>query len=344
MSSEGAMSYGVVAMGHVLGEPVDVAAVAADYTTDLPKIAAWGYRRFHRAPDGVGLTDLAAGAGRLALERAGLAPADLDLVVLTMSDIAEHLYWDAAAATQARLGAYRAEAVLLNQACGSGVAGFDTVAGKLATHPGYDTALILAANRVCDAYWNRMEATTSISSDGAAAAVVVRDHPSCRWLSTATITDGRYADFFRLSAGGAAAPFRPGDEQQARVANPFDRLDHHFGGDHRAMLRFVETIGARTREVLERACAQAGVPPSSVARVLHQNENVRALTELAAELGIPLDRTNADLAVEHGHFGCADQLFCLERYLDAGALVPGDLVALTSTGSGMHWVCTLVRV
>src|SRR5690349_24234134 len=103
-------------MGCVLGEPVEVGPAAAEYTTDLKKIESWGYRRFHRAADGVGLTDLAEGAARLALERAGVPAEDVDLVVLAMSDIAEYLYWDPAAATQARLGAHRAEALLLNQA------------------------------------------------------------------------------------------------------------------------------------------------------------------------------------------------------------------------------------
>jgi 3-oxoacyl-[acyl-carrier-protein] synthase-3 len=337
------MSFGVVAMGEVLGEPVDVMAAAAQYTSDLSKIRGWGYRRFHRAEAGTGLTDLAVRAGQLAITRAGLAASDIDLVVLAMSDIAEYLYWDAAAATQARLGAHRAEALLLNQACGSGVMSFDAVAGKFATHPDYRTALIVAANRVCDAYWNRMEATTSVSSDGAAAAVVVRGHPGCRWLTTAVISDGRYADFFRLESGGAARPFAAG-RPQVQVENPFDRLEDFFGNDLREMLRFVETVGARNHEVFERACQQASVPARSVRRVIHLNDNIKALTDLAAGLGISLDHINADLAMDHGHLGCADQIFCLQRHIGSGELVRGDLVALTSVGSGMHWACTLLRI
>ncbi len=232
------MSFGIAAMAHVLGDPVPVAAAAPQYTTDLEKIRSWGYQTLHRAAAGTGLTDLAAAAGHRALERAGMLAADLDLVVLAMSDIAEYLYWDAAAATQARLGARHAEALLLNQACGSGVASFDAVAGKLATHPGYRTALIIAANRVCEPYWNRMETITSVSSDGAVAAVAVRGHPSCRWLTTTVLTDGRYADFMRLEDGGTARPFTAGGQRVAAVASPFDRLDGFFDGDVREMLRF----------------------------------------------------------------------------------------------------------
>jgi 3-oxoacyl-[acyl-carrier-protein] synthase-3 len=85
------------------------------------------------------------------------------------------------------------------------------------------------------------------------------------------------------------------------------------------------------------------VAPDSVKRVIHQNDNIRALTEVADELGLSLDRTNAELAMDYGHLGCADQIFCLQRHLSSGELLPGDLVALTSVGSGMHWACTLLR-
>jgi 3-oxoacyl-[acyl-carrier-protein] synthase-3 len=329
------MSWGIAALGYALGEP---------RVADPSIVERWGFRRFHVAGAGTGLTDLAVQAGQRALDRAGVDAQDVDLVVLAMSDIAEYLYWDAAAATQARVGAHRAEAVLVNQACASGVVSLDTVAGRFATHPDYRTALVVAANRVCEAYWNRMESTASICSDGAAAAVLRRDHPAARWLATATITDGRYADMFRLETGGAARPFTTGEPAAAPVANPFNRLYEVFGCDHRAMLRFVDTVRSRTGEVFRRACGQAGVAPEAVKRVIHQNDNVRALAEVAEDLGLPLSLTNVDIAVEHGHLGCADQLFSLARQFDDGALVTGDLVALTSVGGGMHWACTLLRI
>jgi 3-oxoacyl-[acyl-carrier-protein] synthase III len=338
------MSFGIVALGHALGEELAVMDVAPQYTDELRKVAGWGFRGFHRAHDSTGLTDLAEQAGRLALERAGLAADELDLVVLAMTDIAEYLYWDAAAAIQARLGAHRAEALLVNQACGSGVLALDAAAGKFATRPEYRTALVVGANRVCDAYWNRMESTTAITSDGAAAAVLARGHEGRRFLSAAVISDGRYADFFRLETGGTARPFGSDGCVPDRVASPYDRLEEFFGDDHRAMLDFADTVLRREREVFEVACARAGVQSDRVRRVIHLNDNRKALADLASELGLPLERTNAELAMAHGHLGCADQLFCLEQHLEAGEIGPGDLVALMSTGSGMHWVCALLRI
>ena len=338
------VAFGIVGFGHALPEASDVPTQAPSYTAELDRVRGWGYRRFHRAPDGVGLTDLAAEAGARALAEAGVDPAEVDLVVLAIADLAEYLYWDPAAATQARLGATNAEAVLVNQACGGGVAAFDLAAGKFAVHPAYRTALVVGANRVVDPYWNRMEINTSVYSDGAAAAVLRRDHGTCRWLATEVISDGTYADFMRMEVGAGAHPFVAGDAEQPHVRNPQDRLDDFFGGDVRRMFGFVSMIRDRAREVVDRACARAGVSRSDLRKVLHFNDNLRQLTDFAKDVGVALADTNVETALDHGHVGCADQLLALSRLMADGELAPGDLVALTSTSSGMHWMCTLLRI
>src|SRR5262245_5060539 len=160
------MSFGLVSFGAALGEPVPVADVVAEYTDDVNRIIGYGYRTVHRCQPGVGLTDLAAQAGEQALVASSTRPDEVDLVVLAVTDIVEHLYWDAAADLAHRLGATRAEAVLLTQACTTGVVCLDTVAGKFATHPDYRTALVVAANRTCEAYWNRMDVQPLVFSDG----------------------------------------------------------------------------------------------------------------------------------------------------------------------------------
>ncbi len=333
------MSFGVAGMGVALGEPVAVADAAAEYVTDQRQLSRWGYGTFHRADPSVGVTDLAVAAGRRALDAAGVTADEVDVVVLAISDIAEHLYWDPAAACQHRIGASRAEAVLANQACGGAVTAFDTVAGRFATHPDHEVALIIGANRVCEDYVNRMAVNTCVNGDGAAAAVVRRDLPGLRWLVTETLTDGAYADYFRLD-GGTARPF--GGGEPPRIRDPFTRLAEFFDNDVPAMVEFGRMTVDRTREVVERACKRAGV--SGVARVVHLNDNLIALGDLAKALDLPLSAMNADVAAAHGHLGCADQILGLSWLVERELVAPGDVVALTGTGSGMHWTCTLIEV
>ncbi|AUH44421.1 3-oxoacyl-ACP synthase III family protein [Streptomyces sp. CMB-StM0423] len=343
------MSYGIVAIGESLGESVEVTdAEIEKYTTSHETVRSWGYRRFRRADDGVLLTDLAVQACEQALKEAAVDAAEVDLVVLAIADFAEYLCWDAAAAVQGRIGAVNAEAILVNQACCSGVMAFDTAAGRFATHENYHHALIVASNRICDTYQNRMETSTSVLSDGAVAALVRRGHERGRWLATETISDGRYANFFRMDVGGTAHPFGvdgAGDKDDLqKQANPLGRVAEILGNDARRMLEFFNKFGGNMRVAVDRVCARTGIAPGEIKRFLHLNDNQQAMADIAKVLDVPLERFNGDLALDLGHFGSADQMLGLHRLTQAGELQDGDIVALTTLGGGMHWAVTLLRI
>ncbi|SBV04586.1 3-oxoacyl-[acyl-carrier-protein] synthase-3 [Streptomyces sp. Ncost-T6T-1] len=333
--------FGMMSFGSVTGEHVPVADIVSEYTPDVERVLAYGYRAVHRAADDVGLTDLSEVAARRALEESGTDPADLDLLVLAITDIPEYLYWDPAAELQARLGAHGAEAVLISQGCLGGITGFDTLAGRFATHPDYRRALFVGANRTCETYWNRMATHSLLFSDGAAATVVGRGHDRFRWLASEVITDGRYADFFLMEQGGEALPFAPGDESPA-ARDAWDMMEF-FDYDSDRFEAFIDLMNDRVREVVARACKRAGVDLGDLARVVLLNDNRQSITALAERLDVPVGRTNLDFSLEHGHFGAADHLLTLPHHVTSGDLREGDLVALAGMGRGMHWGCTVVR-
>ena len=335
--------FGIAAFANALGEPGSVESILPADSATKRMIRGWGYRNFHRASDGTGITDLAVEAGSRVLDKVGILAEDIDLIVLAIPDIAEYLYWDAAAATQARLGANNAEALLINQACCSGVVSFDHVAGKFSTHSSYNSALIIAANRVCEPYWDRVRTNTTVASDGACAAVAIRNFPRCCWLTTEIMTDGTYADFFRLEVGGTARPFGPSGEA-VRILDRLDRLNKFFGSNTMAMGDFTESIGKRLVEVVDRACKSVALTRSDLKHIIHTADNIKAFSDLSRQLGIAIDCTNEDISMEYGHLGAADQIFGLEKKLSSGKLGKGDVVALTSVGSGMHWTCTLLQI
>ncbi|HEX6873344.1 MAG TPA: 3-oxoacyl-[acyl-carrier-protein] synthase III C-terminal domain-containing protein, partial [Micromonosporaceae bacterium] len=221
--------------------------------------------------------------------------------------------------------------------------------GKFATHPDYATALVVAANRTCEAYWNRMDVQPMVFSDGAVAAVARRDHPRLRWLVTEVRTDGRYGEFYRLDVGGAAAPFGTGDATGAGVAEAPQVRDvwsvmEHFDYDAEQFAAFASLLDERAAATTQRACARIGMQTAELTRLILLNDNQQAMASVAAAHGIALARTNHELSAEYGHLGAADQLFCLMHHLRDGDLHTGDRVALISMGRGMHWACTLLEV
>ncbi|MFF8919548.1 3-oxoacyl-ACP synthase III family protein [Streptomyces sp. NPDC015032] len=336
------MNFGMMSFGSALGEPAAVKDIATQYTADVGRVLEYGYRSVHRSPEDVGLTDLAVDAAHSALEESGTEAAELDLLILAITDIPEYLYWDAAASVQARLGAHRAEAMLITQGCVGGITCFDSLAGRFATHPEYRSALVIGANRTCEAYWNRMETHSLLFSDGAAAAVATRDHPRLRWRTSEVITDGRYADFFVLEDGGAAYPFRGGDKP-VTVRDAWDMMEF-FDYDPERFEGFIDLMNERVRQVVAQACRRIGAETSDLARVVLLNDNTRTLTAVAGKLGVPMERTNFQLSMEHGHFGAADHLLNLQHHLASGDFAEGELIALAGMGRGMHWGCTIVEV
>lgn len=339
------MDFGLVSFGSVLGTPVAVDAVVGAYTDDIERVRDYGYRTIHRSPAGVGVTDLAAEAAQRALDAAGLDPLDLDLVVLGITDIAEYLYWDPAASLQHRLGAYNAEAILLTQACTAGLAGLDLIAGKFASHPGYQTAVLVGANRTCEAYWNRMATQSLVFSDGAAAAIARRGHPRLRWRASEAMTDGRYADFHLMDVGGLTCPF--GTTEQASVTpqarDAWDIMEF-FDYDDESFRQFVDQMGKRVRLVAQRACAQIGADLRDVRRLIFLHDNRRSFESVAAEFGLPMSATNLETGLDIGHLGAADLIYSLAADVAAGRIEQADLVALVGMGRGMHWACTLIEM
>lgn len=339
------MDFGLASFGSALGEPSPVDAVVHEYTQDVERVRGYGYRTVHRSRPGIGVSDLAYEAARHALDAAGLDASEVDLIVFALTDLAEYLYWDPAASLQHRLGAVNAEALLITQACTAGIVGLDLIAGKFATRPDYRTAVLVAGNRSCEAYWNRMETQSMVFSDGAAAAVAQRGHERIRWRASELLTDGRYAAFHLMDAGGTAAPFSAETlgrgAPQARDA--WDIMEF-FDYDDRLFADFVDQLTRRGRLIVERACARSGLQIGDLRKLIFLHDNLRSVESLAAEFGLPVTATNLEFGLDTGHVGAADQIYSLARMVEQGEVQPGDLVALLGLGRGMHWACALVEI
>jgi 3-oxoacyl-[acyl-carrier-protein] synthase III len=337
------VTFGAVALGTSLGDPQSVVDTVGCFVPDTERVLRWGYHTYHRAPKGTGATDLAARAARTALARAGLDVKSIDELVVANSDVPEYLQWDVASAVGRRLGTGLAHCTLLTQGCAAGATAFQYIAGAFATRDGLDTILLVAVNQVSDAHTNRMRFNTCLTSDGAAAAVLQRDHSQLRWLATEQMTDPTCVDFFRLEYGGAAAPVSS-DGRTNRDIDPLELVYDHFRREPDHLAEFKYALTSRVAAVVHRACARAGVAPRSLAKLVYINDNQQSIAEVARTVGIPIERTNAELAAAIGHCGAADHLLCVERYLERGELDPGDVVALAGVSTGMHWFCTLLEV
>ncbi|MGW3566322.1 3-oxoacyl-ACP synthase III family protein [Streptomyces sp. NPDC000941] len=338
------VEMGIVATGTSFGEQRGVAETAGAYVPDPEAVGALGYRTYHRVADGVTATDLAAEAAREALANAELDIVDIDLIVVGHSDVPEYPGWDSSAAVARALGAYGTPTVLCTQVCAAWSVALDHAAGAMALSADTETVLVVLVNAASEAHTNRMDFNGAIASDGAVAAVLRRGHPRLRRLSSAHFTNPEYADFFRIEFGGSAAPVPPVGRANLH-ADPMVGIFRHFDRDPGRFQAFMKEISGRIADVVDQALSRAGKDRTQLARLIYLNDNQQAIREAADAVGLPIERTNAELARELGHMGAADQLICLRRHIEDGEVAPGDLVALVGVAApGMHWFCTLIEV
>ena len=335
-------AFGITGFGYAFGEDRDVKETAGSYVTDPERVIRWGYHTFHRAPDGVTATALAADAAQDALARMGMDADDLDLVVLATSEMPEYPYWDTSAALARELKMQQTQTLLLNEGCASGVTGLGMVAGMLAIQPEIETALFVAVNRVSEFHRNRMNVNNAVHSDGAVAAIIRRGHDRNRWLSTEQFTDPELCDWFRTDYGGAVAPVPPPEWSSTTAPSGTETVQAHFQKDPQRLKEFGEQVMARNLAVIDGACRRAGVHRDQLARIIYINDP-DGIADIAAVSGIPVERMNWERATAHGHMGAADQLVCYGEHLERGELASGDLVALCGISIGMRWYCTLMR-
>jgi len=335
--------FGIVGFGFAFGDDQDVGEVAGSYVTDPERIVRWGYRTFHRAPDGVTATALATAAARDAFGRLDVTADDVDLVVVATSEMPEYPYWDSSASLARELKIRETQTLLLTEGCASGVTGLGMVAGLLAIQPELQTVLFVAVNRVSEFHRNRMNVNNSVHSDGAVAAVLRRGHDGCRWLATDQLTDPELCDWFRTDHGGAVSPVPPPGWSSATAPSGTETVQAHFRKDPQRLQAFGKLLNDRVLAVIDGACRRAGVTRDQVARLVYINDP-DGIDDLAQLCGLPVERTNRELAVRHGHMGSADQLVSLGQHIERGEVASGDLVALCGISIGMRWYCTLVRV
>ncbi len=282
-------------------------------------------RRF--AAEDEATSDLAVVAARRALEDAGIAPEQLDLVVCATltpdTPIPATAVW-----VQRKLG-LTCPAFDVNAAC----AGFSyalATATAFVESGAAETVLVLGAevlSRVLD-FTDR--STCVLFGDGAGAVVLRRsERPGI--LGSLLGADGHAAEILIIPAGGSARPASP-ETVAAR--------DHsiRMPAGREVFKRAVVEMAAACRALLEKT----GHTPEDVDVLIPHQANARIMVAVAERLGIGPDRAVVDVA-EVGNTSAASIPIALDRAHRAGRLRPGQLVLLTSFGAGLAWGATLIR-
>lgn len=279
-----------------------------------------GIRNRHWASEGETLSGLAAEAGRLALEDAGIAPEEIGLVLLATST-PDHLLPPSAPLVAHRLGLHKAGGIDLAGAC----AGFLyalTLADGFVRAQGR-SVLLIAANILSRRINPAERASAVLFADAAGAVVVSPGGDAARGLLGADLrSDGSAYDLITVPAGGSLQPFAPGMDPAAALMTMRDGRAVY----EKAVRMMVEAGRA--------ALAGAGIAAASVTRFVPHQANARIFDTVADQLR--LDRTITERSVEeYGNASAATIPLTLSLARGAGRIRSGDIVLMTAAGAGM---------
>jgi 3-oxoacyl-[acyl-carrier-protein] synthase-3 len=292
----------------------------------------FGIRQVHRAGPDCHVSDMAAAAGRAALEDAGADPDEVDLLVYCGSEYKDHIVWSAATNLAHRLDCARAEAFEIYALCAGTPLTVRVVKDMMLAEPHIRTALVLAASKE-SALVNRQAGRTRFMfnfGDGAGAAVLQRDAGRNVILGSASMVDGSLGMDTIVPAGGSRQPASP-----ETVAGGLHYL--HVPDLDRMRDRLDEVSGENFVGVIRQALERSGSDRVDFLAAVHMKRSMAdwLVDAVGAKRSFYLE--------EYGHMQAADQFVILAEARSRGLLCDGDSVVLAAAGVGYTWAATVAR-
>ena len=327
MALRGATIYGV---GSYVPEQV---LTNADWermveTTDDWIVSHTGIRERRLAADSQACSDLAIPAAQRALADAGIAPEQLDLVIVA-TVTSDYAFPATACLVQHAIGATRAGAMDLSSGCTGFLYSLATGSGFVRCGD-YDHILLISAEvltRIAD--WSD-RSNCVLFGDGAGAVVLGPCDAGQGLLSYALLSRGEYGDLLMLPAGGSRKRLTA-----ALLAQHEDCL--RMAG-HDIFKLAVRGIPRIAREALKKA----RLTTADVNVVVMHAANQRILDAAAERMKIDPARMVSTVA-KYGNTSAASVPLCLDEVYRSGGLAEGDIVLLVGFGAGFTLGAAVLR-
>jgi len=297
-------------------------------TSDEWISARTGIHQRHLAAPDESLCSLAAAAAARALEMAGLAASELDLIILATST-ADDLF-GSASKIQAEIGATQAVAFDLTAACSGFVFGMVTAAQYIRTGT-YQNVLLIGAD-ILSRWVDWSDRRTCVLFGDGAGAIVMQAATSDQFLGFELRSDGSQNDCLTLAFQPQPRPLTPGITVGQGTFQPIQM-------NGQEVYRFVVK---KVPEVLEKALFRANLTVDQVDWLLLHQANQRILDAVAERLGIPNHKVISNMG-NYGNTDAASIPLALDQYVRANQVKPGDVIASAGFGAGLTWGAAVFR-
>jgi 3-oxoacyl-[acyl-carrier-protein] synthase-3 len=289
-------------------------------TSDEWIVSRTGIRERHVAAPHESTATMAAVAAKRALAVAGMAPDDIDMIlVATLTPD----YWmpSTAALVKEAIGNHPAAAMDVMAACSGFVYGFATADAYIRSGM-YRNVLVCGAELLTRFLDFSDRNTCILFGDGAGAVIVSASDAAgggMQGVEMTTDPDGAYMIW--LPSGGSRSP---------ASGETVSRGEHFVRMEGRETYRFAtKTMATSTKTAVERA----GWTLDQVDLVIPHQANVRIIESVAKGLGLPMSKmfVNVD---RYGNTSAASVAIALAEAVDTGRVQVGDRIVFVAFGAG----------
>ncbi len=298
-------------------------------TSDEWIVQRTGIRERRIVDEGEGPSDLAVRAARQAMDRAQVAPDEIDFIVVGTTAGDMH-FPTTANLVQHKLGCRNAGSVDVYAACAGSVYSLSIGAQYVQTGK-YRTVLCIGAeclSRITD-FTDR--GTCILLADGAGAAVLrPSSEDGAGIIDTDLYSDGRYGDLLIQPAGGSLRPAT------------HETVDQRL---HFARMKGNEVFKVAVRmfgDCAERILKNNGFTAADLDLFVPHQANLRIIEAAVKRLRVPMERVMVNVD-RYGNTGAASVYVAMAEALEAGRIKPNDLVLLAAFGGGFTWGAVLLR-
>jgi 3-oxoacyl-[acyl-carrier-protein] synthase-3 len=294
-------------------------------TSDEWIVSRSGISARHYAADDELSSDLAVHAARRALEMAGKAPTDIDLVILAGSTPDFYgSFPSTACIVQRKLGMANGSAAFDVQAVCSGFVYAMSVADAFIKSGAHKNVLVIGAE-VFSRILNFEDRTTCVLFGDGAGAIVMTASNEPGVLATKLHADGSLADILSV----------PGNVSNGAIAG-----SGYLYMDGPAVYKVAVSV---LEQVATEALAHAGMQPEQLDWLVPHQANIRIMKSTARKLKLPEEKMVVTVD-QHGNTSAASIPLALDAAVRDGRIKPGHNVLMEGVGGGFTWGAVLVRM
>ena len=276
----------------------------------------------------MGAAEMGARASRIAMERAGVHPGEIDLIVLATAT-PDRLLPATACDMQALIGATNAAAFDVSAACSGFLYALTIAEGYLAAGRG-EIALVVSSEKMSGIVDWGDRSTCVLFGDGAGAAIVRRAQNGRGLISSFMRSDGTLAELLWRPAGGVRVPMDIAvlDERQ-----------------HLVKMAGREVFKAAVRsmaEAADQALLRAGLTGDDIDLLIPHQANMRIIEATARYANVPMEKVYVNIE-RYGNMSSATVPIALDEAVEQGRVKPGDNVLMVAFGAGFTWASGVVK-